>query len=162
MDESKATKVYKNIRLDEPWNSRYNRAATANTTVEQLFHCPTANSTVGEMNYVMVVGADTISDGPHSRRLEDIKGKPSRTIMVVEVCGTGIHWAEPRDLEFKTMSFHVNDPIGMGISSDHLGGAFVLAADGSVHFIEDQIDPKAVKAALTLVGGEDAAEIDKY
>ena len=71
----------------------------------------------------MVVGPDTISDGPHSTRPDDIKGRSSCTIVVVEVVGTGIHWAEPRDLSFEPMSFRVNDPNGKGISSEHPNGA---------------------------------------
>jgi prepilin-type processing-associated H-X9-DG protein len=161
-EREEGEKVYGSIRIDEPWDSPHNRAATANKTVANFFHCPTATSPQGETNYAMAIGTDTISDGSHSTQPGDIKEGSSHVIAVVEVLGTGINWAEPRDLDFKTMSFRVNDLNGKGISSAHAGGANVLFTDGSVRFISSRTDPKVIKAALTLHGGKDAGELDRY
>ena len=160
MGEPEAAEAYKNIRLDEPWNSPHNLAATANKTVERFFHCPTAANPAGETSYVMVVGPDTISNGPRSKRPGDIKGSPAGTIMVVEIRGSGIHWAEPRDLDLKTMSFRVNDPRASGISSEHADGAFVLFGNGSTVYVFNRTDPKIIKAALNFGSGADARAFD--
>ncbi len=160
LDDPDATGVYKKIRLDEPWDGPHNRAVTSNKTVEQLFHCPTATSPRGETNYAMVVGPDTISDGPHATRPEDIKGRPSCFIVVVEVVGIGIQWAEPRDLDFRTMSFRLNDATAEAIRSEHQSGANVLFADGGVRFVSAALDPKVIKAGLTRNGGKDASKLD--
>ena len=106
----------------------------------------------------MVTGPNTISDGPHSVGLGDIKDGSQNTIMVVEIKNSGIHWAEPRDLDFASMSFRINDPDGKGISSDHPGVAYVVFADGHVGCLSDDMDPKLVKALLTINGGEDVSE----
>ena len=75
--------------------------------------------------------------------------------MFVEVKNSGIHWAEPRDLDFTSMSFRINDPNGTGIGSYHTGGALVALADGSIRFVEEGLDPKLLKALITINGGED-------
>jgi prepilin-type processing-associated H-X9-DG protein len=153
-DDPQASKVYENIRLDEPWDSPHNREATAISEIDRFFQCPTAITPAGETNYAMVVGPDTISDGPHSTRPGNIKDI-SHTIVVVEVFGAGIHWAKPRDVDFKTM-------LANGVSGAHKGFAHVLFADGHVQPPATGIDPKTLNAVLTRNGGEEAKEIDKY
>jgi hypothetical protein len=159
MDDPEARELFKKIHLDEPWDSPHNRAALAKTKVERLFHCPTSKYPESETNYVMVVSQGTISDGPHVMRLSDIKGMLSGTIVVVEVRGSGIHWAEPRDLDFATMSFRINDPNGKCISSEH-PFPHVLFADGKIASIYHPIAPEIIKAALTLSSGADRRDFD--
>ncbi len=38
--------------------------------------------------------------------------------------------------------------------SDHSGGANFLLADGSVHFVQDEVDPNAYRARSTIAGGD--------
>ena len=150
--------LYDRLKLDEPWDSPHNRSILKNKDAAQWFQCPSALNPKDETSYVMSVGADTISDGPHSVRLEDIKDGSARTIMIVEVKDSGIHWAEPRDLDFKGMSFRINDPNGKGIGSYHPGIANVLFADGSVRSIRNDVDPKLLKSLITINGKEDVSE----
>jgi hypothetical protein len=149
--------LYNKLRLDEPWNSPHNREVFQKTSIS-MFHCPSARNPTEETSYLMVVGPNTISDGPHSARVEDIKDGVSSTIMFVEIRNSGIHWAEPRDLNFETMSFRVNDPACRGVSSYHSGGAFVKLVDCSGGFIQNDFDPKLLKALITIDGGEDVSE----
>lgn len=39
--------------------------------------------------------------------------------MLVEATGQGIHWMEPRDLNYDTMSFEINDPTRPSLSAKH-------------------------------------------
>jgi prepilin-type processing-associated H-X9-DG protein len=105
-------------------------------------------------NYVMIVGPRTLSNGPNSVRPAEITDGKSNTIAVVETYGLGIRWYEPRDLPVDEMSFKINDPEYFGIASRHSGGANVGFADGSVRFIRDSTDPRAIEAATTINGGE--------
>lgn len=153
----------KKIRLDEPWDSPHNRDALSDVLKKMkdpsyYYHCFDATTPESETSFVMVVGPNTISDGPHAVRFDGIKDGLSNTIMFVEIKNSGIHWAEPRDLDFASMSFRINDPNKKGISSDHPGGAFAMFANGSVQFIGDDVDQKIVKALTTINGGEDVSE----
>ena len=150
--------LYKKIRLDEPWDSVHNREVFEKESTPPFFnyfHCPSAGNPKDETCYVMIVGPDTISDGLHSVRCADIKDGASQTIMIAELKDSGIHWAEPSDLDFQKMSFRINDPNGRGVSSYHSRLANVVFADCAVHVIEDGIDPKLLKALITIDGGED-------
>jgi hypothetical protein len=152
--------LYKQYRFDEPWNSAHNRTIAAGLPVGMShicpwYHCPCdTESDKLDTSYVWVVGKGTISAGPTSTRIGDITGGTSNTIMVVEMAESGIPWMEPRDLNFDTMSFRINDPVGVGIRSKHPGVAGVGMCDGSVRSIGQDIDPEVVKAMLTIAGGE--------
>jgi hypothetical protein len=60
---------------------------------------------------------------------------------------------EPRDLNFETMSFKINDQQREGIRSKHPGCALVALADGSVTALGNDTDPQVVKALLTINDG---------
>jgi prepilin-type processing-associated H-X9-DG protein len=150
--------LYDRLKLDEPWDSPHNHSLLQNEYAAQEFHCPSALNPKDKTSYVMIVGPGTISDGPHSVRLEDIKDGTLYTIMIVEVKDSGIHWAEPRDLTFEGMDFRVKDPGGKGINSDHPTVANVLFADGAVRSISNDIDSKLLKSLITINGKEDVSE----
>jgi prepilin-type processing-associated H-X9-DG protein len=105
-------------------------------------------------NYVAVVGPETVWPAPGACSIGDISDGTSNTIIVVEVAGSGIHWAEPRDLHVMQMSPDVNPSAGMGLSSRHEGGTHVLFGDGSVRFIANATPRKTLQALLTRAGGE--------
>jgi hypothetical protein len=150
---------YDKLRLDEPWDSPYNHEVLENAKDPLFyFHCCSATNRETETSYMMVVGPNTISNGSSFVGLGDIKDGASSTIMLVEVKNSGIHWAEPRDLDFKDMTFRVNDPVSKGISSYHRGLAYIALCNGSICCICDDIDPKLLKALVTINGGEDVNE----
>lgn len=84
---------------------------------------------------------------------QDIGDGTQATLMVVEVPDDRFRWMEPRDLEFDTMSYRINDESGRGLGS-RLGGARVVFADGMVRTIPENFDPNRLRAMLTANGGE--------
>jgi len=145
--------LYRQYDFDQPWDSPKNLALARK--VPNCYRCPSESGAgQSDTSYVMVVGPGTFSDGPTSKSIAEIRDGTSHTIAVVERSESGIRWTEPRDLNFEKMSFHVNDPAGEGIRSNHSGGANVSFADGHTKFVSEDIDPQTLKALLTIAGGE--------
>jgi hypothetical protein len=148
--------LHEQFNLDEPWDSEHNR--TLADMMPSIYMCPSDASNDGsETNYVMIVGGDTLSDGPTGRKAEDITDGLSCTIMLVETTASGINWAEPRDLDAKTITFGINDG-SQGISGNHVRGCHILMADGSTHRIDPNgplsDNPQAMQDLSTISGGE--------
>ncbi len=83
-------------------------------------------------------------------RIRDITDGSSNTIMLVEVSGLGINWEEPRDVTVEEFM----DMVAKGKASHHSGGFQALMADGSVHFIQNTIDPKTLRLLLIRNDGQ--------
>jgi type II secretory pathway pseudopilin PulG len=142
--------LYQQYDPTQPWDSPKNRAL--GNTPMSVFRCPsdpggTPTSTV--TSYVRIIGKDTIGGKPNEQvRPGDITDGSSNTILVVEVTGLNINWEEPRDLTVDEFMDIVAKSATQGQRSPHVGGFQAVMADGSVHFINNSIDPKTLRAAL--------------
>ncbi|MBN1588040.1 MAG: DUF1559 domain-containing protein [Pirellulales bacterium] len=157
--------LYERYHLDEPWDSPANRAVTQ--VPISSFQC--ASSPPGRTgfpngaptNYVMVVGPGCVSEGPTSHKISDISDGTANTILLAEVAGSDIAWAEPRDLDAQTMSYVIDDPSGRPcISSNHPGVVNVAMADGSVHRLDNDTDPETVRQMTQIA--DDAPDMIPY
>jgi hypothetical protein len=63
------------------------------------------------------------------------------------------------DFDFGTedTSAKINDPKRSGISSKHPGGANVGVADGQTRWAREWVTPGALRALLTIAGGEETS-----
>lgn len=146
--------LYRDYHFDEPWDGPNNSALAAKVRTIRYFECPAAGST-DETSYVAVTGPQTMWPGAKATKLSDIKDGTSNTIILVEVHNSGIHWMEPRDLDMSELAMAVNSPAGHSIASGHKGGwAHVVFANGQTRAIDSTASPKAIRAALTIAGGE--------
>ncbi len=145
--------LYERWNFKEPWDGPANRLLAS--TVLPIYRCPSdPGSNPTETNYVMIVGKGTIGGTPNEIvGLKDIADGTSNTILVVEVTGTGINWAEPRDLSLDEISYQLNDGSGKGISSNHPGGAMVVMADGSTRFLSNGLDPETLRRLILRADG---------
>jgi len=156
--------LYEAYRFDETWDGPNNRKLHDVPLNYGAFRCPTEDDVVplSDTNYLAVVGAETMWPGDRGISIPDVKDGTSTTIFVVEVHNSGIHWMEPRDLDFDTMSFAINDPQDITISSQHglgswnsgPGGANGAMADGSVLWFPAEKEPGLIRSLLTAAGGE--------
>ena len=146
--------LYKQYRLDEPWDSKHNREVTSR--IPEVFKHPDADPESLNTNYFAVVGDGLIFDGTKGTCLEEIADGSSRTILLVE--GTQkTHWAKPEDIPFN--SKRIKRLIG-GLNA---GGTNVVFADCSVRFISDKVDATTLIQMLTRSMGDrvDLTTLDK-
>lgn len=154
------------FRFDEPWDSPNNRKLHG-LPFGGVLRCPSDPARAGsdETHYVAVVGPGTMfpSDGT-SRRLSDVIDGPGDTLAVVEVVGAGIHWMEPRELDWSAMSFRLNDRSRPSVSSNHpfealFGGSsypgpHALTVNDKVINLPADLTPETLRALLTIGGRE--------
>jgi hypothetical protein len=157
-------KLYNRYDFNEPWDGPKNKklidspprgyACPSNEENRQNGHTAT--------DYVAVVGANAAWQGKSPRKMSDIGGKASQTIMLVEAADAHIPWTEPRDLDLD--SFRAGSPGCVTVSSKHFpdhdfltyarqAGVNVALADGSVHFLPGDMVSSREFPDLLMIGG---------
>ncbi|HUT91794.1 MAG TPA: DUF1559 domain-containing protein [Thermoguttaceae bacterium] len=151
-----SSSTYDEYRFDEPWDGPNNRKLHSRQMY--VYRCPVeaADPSVPATttSYLAVVGPGTAWPVPGQTRIADFKDGASNSILIVEVLDSGIHWMEPRDLKLEELELAINPKSGQGITSRHIGGACVLLADGSVHFLPSDTAPETLRSLFTIADGE--------
>jgi hypothetical protein len=141
--------LYDSFDLTQAWDSPRNLHISQ--TALSLFTDPSApQSLTGQTDYLFVTGKSAMFEPGKAVAFVDVLDGLSNTIMVVETAGSGIRWAEPRDLG-------IGGPTSLPAGS-HPGGNLVLFGDGSVQFLKSP-SPADVHALVTRDGGEPAIRI---
>lgn len=139
--------IYDAWAKDQAWDSPQNMALSQ--MVIKTFQDPSRGerSVTGETDYLFITGTNTIFD-PAAKKMSfaDITDGTSNTMLAVEMKGSGINWAEPRDVD-------MSQPVPLP-PSNHPSGNVVLFADGAVRTISPAVSPQQVHAAATRNGGE--------
>jgi hypothetical protein len=137
--------LYGQYDFNEPWDGPHNSKLAG--LIGNVYTCPSDPTTGSKTSYVAVVGPETAWPGTSGIRLRDITDGMSNTILLVEVADAGIPWMEPRDLSF-------DEATNGAAASHHPAGFHALFCDGSVHFLNDDLSPAALRGLLTAGGGE--------
>jgi hypothetical protein len=138
--------LYRQFRLDEPWDSAHNKKLLER--MPEFYTSPGAKPKQPHTTFYQAFdGPGALFGNPKALRPADIRDGLSNTIMVVEA-GEAVPWTKPQDLPYDPKK-----PL------PKLGGVFsegfhVLFCDGAVHFCRGDIDPQALRAAITAFGGE--------
>ena len=149
-DESLA-ELYKQMKLNEPWDSEHNRQF--HTQNLDIYRCPSATAYKdGDSNYSVIVGDELLfgSDGK-GRSLDGFK----RYMFLVVERQEGICWMRPDSDMIQTVA--ETGAVNGGLASagsQHTGGCNVALRDGSVTFISTTIDSAHF---IELVRGTDKA-----
>jgi prepilin-type processing-associated H-X9-DG protein len=145
--------VYQMYKSDQPWDSAANQSVS-NISIPTYRNPAAGDVNPTETSYMVITGPGTLFEEDKPVKFQDITDGTSNTILAVEVVGTGVKWAEPKDLDINTMVFKINSGGANSIGSPFPGGANVLMADGSVRFMSNSVLESTLKAMATRNGGE--------
>lgn len=149
-------RVYGDIKLDEPWDSDYNRQF--HRWMPQEYACPVdSGAALNYTSYMWIVGPNTISDGPTPNSIISAIRGTSNTVGVVEVIPTTC-WMEPKDIPEADLAKGINHSPTEGIGNKHVPvGINVAMLDGSIRHLSNgdhafleincQLDNKAPETA---------------
>jgi hypothetical protein len=150
--------LYDKIRLDEPWDSEYNRQFhDVQVSIEwrRMFQCRTRREMpfsriynvfvknrdllrYANCDFSVVIGEGTPFPGSTTTTLDDI-ADTSNTILIVERM-VPINWMDPNnEIRFEVAREGINRNL-LGIGSVHQGGAFVAFTVGSTRFLNETIE----------------------
>ena len=144
--------LHERYNFNEPWDSPNNQLVTS--TVVPAYKCPSAPGEPAETNYMVITGPGTLFEGAEACSLAKISDGTSNTILVVEVGGTGVNWAEPRDLDASKFAPPFSPPRPDAPGSYHPSGMNVVLGDGSTRFLSNSMDPATAQGLVTRAGGE--------
>lgn len=150
--------LYEKYVKSEPWDAEANLEISR--TPIRMYQCPAATpdrNDLGRMfsSYALVTGPGTIFETATPRPFVAIADGLDQTALLVEACGRGIVWTEPRDIDIAQETLGINQPGQSPVespsvcSSFHRRGVNVLFASGSVRTLSLNTDPQVLKALLT-------------
>jgi hypothetical protein len=145
-------KLFEQIKLNEPWNSPHNARVTS--TGNEVFHCPSDDSSDSDTSYVAVIGPGTAWESKDGTKLSDITDGPKNTILLVETRNSGIKWVEPRDLDLEHLPPGMTKDNLLKSLSNHPGLVNVVFTDGATMCLPDDLPWSDFEAVLTIAGGE--------
>jgi hypothetical protein len=141
-------KLYKEFKLDEPWDSNHNKALLSR--MPAVFH-PASEKLAGQRRttYHVPVGEDTMFPPRRGVRVAEVADGTTHTIAVIEVEGdAAVEWTRPDD--FKV---YAKAPL-MGLSIRRAGSTLAGMADGGVRVLPPRYSAKSLWALFTRAGGE--------
>ncbi|GHT45944.1 hypothetical protein FACS189454_06280 [Planctomycetales bacterium] len=141
--------LYKKIRLDEPWDSEYNKQF--HNAAPKVYLCPSCGdaSKNGLCNYSVIAGQTFVP----AKKAGEVKGNgfrhiedgTSNAIAVVEL-KKPFCWMDPTaDITLDELAKGINKPNGK-VGSHHQGGINLALFDGRVRFVPDSIPGETLKA----------------
>jgi hypothetical protein len=139
--------LYKEFKLDEPWDSEHNKKILE-TTYPKVFALPGSDDFEKKAtHYRVFTGKGAGFNQLQSCRIQEITDGTSNTIMIV-TAKDAVPWTKPDDLPF--------DPKADVAKLLHFenGVTQVGFFDGSVRALSDKLKETTWKAMVTIGGGE--------
>lgn len=146
--------IYWRYDANEAWDSDQNKVLA--DLKEPIYQQPgySDGDKAFQTFYMVITGPGTLFEEGKDITFDDCTDGLSNTILAVEVLNSGVHWAEPRDLDIRTMIFKINAGGPNGIGAPWKSGANVAFADGSVRTLSKDLLESTLRAMITRNGGE--------
>ena len=140
------TALYKEFRLDEPWDSQHNRKLIER--MPDVFRIAPGLAP-GKTCVELPIGAATAWPEGRGLAIRDFTDGTSNTILAVETDDEhAVIWTQPSDLTYDP----ANPVAGLG---GHFGEGFLaLSADGAAHFLSRDTKPEKLRPLFTPAGEE--------
>jgi hypothetical protein len=143
--------LYKQFKLDEPWDSEHNKALIAR--MPATYHSPAQKAGDGKTTYLAPRGQTgpdgAVKIGVLGAPIKEVTDGTSNTIMVVEANDEAAAvWTKPGDLDVDS-----KEPL-KGLIGHYDEGFVAALADGSVRFISKKVNAATLLGAFTRNGGE--------
>lgn len=148
MDENA---LYKQFRLDEPWDSKHNLPLVEKMPGIWADPDPVIRRMAGpgRTTYVVPYGKETAFFGETGTKLSDIHDGTSNTLMAVEVVPQrAVVWTKPEDWQVE-----LDNPLA-GVQRADRDHFTAVTIDGAAHAMPSDISPKTLRALLTKDGGD--------
>ncbi len=143
--------LYKQIRLDEPWDSEWNKQF--HDKCPKCFQNPNAELSPGETTYAVVVGENTAFPGSEGISLDGMKDGLSNTGLLTE--RSPVCWMDPNsDIPFEEAIKGVNVSPN-GIRSYFIGRVIVVTCDGAVWKLSDTVPSDFLSGLFDRQDGDD-------
>lgn len=141
--------LYREFRLDEPWDSEHNLRLVAR--MPEIFASSNPElKAAGKTRFVVPRGAGTVFANPErGLGLQHIADGSSNTALVLEADDAhAVIWTKPDDLEL------VPDAAERPLALHPPGASFIALCDGSTVFVRRELPAAELAALLSIAGGE--------
>jgi prepilin-type processing-associated H-X9-DG protein len=138
--------LYKQFKLDEPWDSEHNRKLIAQ--IPPIYVIPAAPHKAGETYYRVFAGGGAGLEIKKGISFRNITDGTSNTIFAFEAAES-VPWTKPDEPVYDAK--RPLPKFGNFYGSGRFNAAFF---DGSVHFLRNDLPEATLRALITRAGGE--------
>ena len=147
--------LYKQFKLDEPWDSKHNLKVLKDNPMPDVFAVPDSkNADDKKTHFQVFVSNGALFSHEATTRLVGASDGTSNTIMIA-MAEKAVEWTKPDDITYDT-----NADMTKLLWYTKLGVTFANFADGSVRRFNRTMKPATLHAWITKSGGEVIANDD--
>lgn len=140
--------LYKQFKLDEPWDSNHNK--------KLLAKMPKQFGEMGtETAYRAFTGKGTMFEQAGGVEISSIRDGTSNTALVIETPDM-VSWTKPDEVPYDP-----SKPLPKFGEKPFQGGFHVLFADGSVRFLSSKTSDETIRGIITRDGSEFLPDLDR-
>jgi hypothetical protein len=140
--------LYKQFKLDEPWDSEHNKKLLENNPMPRVFEIVGTTKPGSKETHMQVLrGNGAMFDLVQGQKIAQIADGTSNTFMIAQA-KTAVPWTKPDDIEYDPKK----DPHEFFLWIGEITN--VAFGDGSVRTITKKVKPASLHAYITKAGGE--------